>query len=366
MGRGLSEPRPPAVSSPCRLGGCCGAAPLLPTQPSACGRCCRVRRTLSRASFMHGGVKDPDVKILSRKACAAAISAFPHVSCQHAKTFAPLHVLRDAQKQHQDLQGSGVGFLVCVVSNGVEQQTLRRSTKTSFKKIFFSLIGPRCPQSRRLGRPGAGAPTSDLEITTQFVVALVEQNLLTVIALEMGRRWSIEAANFVRLLLGAGRGPSQPPAGPQPCFPSRCVGRPPSPSQLRGLSPLVYCRSRSVALPTLTGIPPSSARSWSIPPSLPPLQAASREGFRALPLRCPWTVLTSRKRCEGKIKNPPHFLVLAPPARPRGLLAAPGAKLLVFAVYSPLPRSDVKANLFTAPPRLLPHRHVRQRPLLLP
>ena len=118
-------------------------------------------------------------------------------------------------------------------------------------------------------------------------------------------RLKLEGAGAMRpltssaCLLAAGRGPSLPPAGPQPPLPSRCVGRPSSPSQLRGLSPPVFCRSRSVALPTLMGTRRSSARSSSTPPSLPPLPAASREGLRALPLRCTGTALTGRKRCEG-------------------------------------------------------------------
>ena len=51
------------------------------------------------------------------------------------------------------------------------------------------------------------------------------------------------------------------------------------------------------------GDPRSSARSSSNPPSLPPLPAASREGLRALPLRCTGTAWTSRKRCEGEKKK---------------------------------------------------------------
>ena len=75
-------------------------------------------------------------------------------------------------------------------------------------------------------------------------------------------RLKLEGAGAMRprtssaCLLGAGRGPSLPPARPRPSLPSRCVGRPSSPSQLRGLSPPVYCRSRSVALQNVDGDPP--------------------------------------------------------------------------------------------------------------
>ena len=100
---------------------------------------------------------------------------------------------------------------------------------------------------------------------------------LTVLALEVGSRWSAEAAGFVRQLAAAGRGPRLQPPGAQPPPHTRSGGLPSSRLQPRAhfVPASSHSLLRTLAMSMETSH--SSAMFWQTARPLLPLPAACRD-----------------------------------------------------------------------------------------